>query len=268
MTKRTTAWRKTLGVALGALVLLGIAATRAAVGADQVVDLELVLAVDVSSSVDDGEFDLQMRGLAAAFRHPSVAAAIAQGGHRGIAVALVQWAAGTEQLLGLDWTEVRGAAGAAVLARRIEVTPRLFVGGDTSLGGAITFAARQFENNGYRGLRRVIDVSGDGGAGQGQEVAKSISSRGRDLALAQGITINGLAILDEDPDLDVFYRNNVIGGAGAFVIAAESYRDFAAAMIEKLIREIGDRPLAEADPVGRVSALKKGKRRVQAPLAK
>jgi hypothetical protein len=262
-----TAWRKTVAVGLGLPALLSLAVTSEVVRAEQEVDLELVLAVDVSSSVDDAEFDLQMRGLAAAFRHPTVVRVLTQAGLRGIAIALVQWAAGKEQLLGLDWTLVRDAAGAAALARRIAATPRLFVGGDTSLGGAIRFSARQFENNGYRGLRRVIDVSGDGGAGQGQEVAKSISSRGRDFALAQGITVNGLAILDEDPDLDVFYRKYVIGGAGAFVIAAESYRDFASAIIEKLIREIGDRPLAEAGPEVRVSVLKEGKRRVQSPLA-
>ncbi len=250
-----TWWRgaRTKGAACapGVLTLLVALAIATDARAQQKVDLELVLAVDVSSSVSDEEFHLQMTGLSAAFRHPLVVAAISQSGDWGVAVAVVQWASGDEQVLSVDWSRIRNEAEAAALSARIAEAPRLFAGGDTSLGGAIGYAAQLFEGNGFRGLRRVIDISGDGGGGYGQSLAKSIAVRGRDRALAKGITINGLAILNEDPTLDVFFRDNVIGGAGSFVITVESYRDFATAIAEKLIREIGDRPLAADRSFGR-----------------
>jgi hypothetical protein len=227
---------------LAALTLLaGLAWLASPAGAQQgePVDLELVLAVDASSSVTIHEFDLQMRGLSEAFRHPAVLAAIRAAGDLGIAVALVQWSDNRKQIVAVDWTKVRSEASAAGLANRIGATPRFIIGGGTAIGGAIAFSARQFEISAFEGRRKVIDVSGDGRANQG-----ALPSRVRDEAVAQGITINGLAILNEDPTVDTYYRIHVIGGTGAFIMAADDYDDFAKAIVEKLIKEISGVPIA------------------------
>lgn len=212
------------------------AGTRAQDG--QPVPLELVLAVDASSSVDEAEFALQMRGLAAAFREPAVIDALRVTG--GAAVAVVQWSQAERQVLAVDWTLVHRGADALALAEAIGATPRLIEGGHTAAGSAIRFAARAFESNGFLGQRRVIDLSGDGRVNDGPFPAAI-----RDAAIAQGITINGLAILNEIPDLEDYYRAYLIGGAGAFVMTAVDYRDFARAIAAKLIREIRDQPLAQ-----------------------
>lgn len=208
--------------------------------ATEPVDLELVLAMDVSSSVDDDEYFLQAFGLAQAFRHPDVISAIQGSTTGGIAVALVQWADANKQALAVDWTPVWDAASAYALSERILNAPRLVVGGQTSISGAISFSVRQIEQNGYDGWRQTIDVSGDGRANSGTPPMLA-----RDRAVEAGITVNGLAILNEEPFVDHYYEHSVIGGEAAFMIVAGDYEDFSAAMIEKLIREIGV-PLAEA----------------------
>ncbi|MDH3594641.1 MAG: DUF1194 domain-containing protein [Rhodospirillales bacterium] len=203
------------------------------------VDLELVLAVDTSSSVSAEEFDLQMRGLAEAFRSPAVVQAIQAAGDLGVAVALVQWSDNRKQTLAIDWTMVTGEASARGFAEEIENTPRFLIGGGTALGGALAFSMRQFETSGYQGRRKVIDVSGDGRTNQGAHPSKI-----RDLAVAAGITVNGLAILNEDLYVDRYYLYNVIGGTGAFVMTADDYQDFARAILQKLIKEIAGVPIA------------------------
>ena len=205
------------------------------------VDLELVLAVDTSSSVSVQEFDLQMRGLASAFRDPAVAAAIRASGDLGIAVSMVQWSDNRKQMVAIEWMAVRDQPSATKFAEEIDNTPRFLIGGGTSLGGALSFAMRQFEDNGYQGRRQVIDVSGDGRANQGAHPARL-----RDKAVDQGITINGLAILNEDHYVDRYYQFNVIGGTGAFVMTAADYQDFATAILEKLVKEIAGVPVARA----------------------
>lgn len=247
MRPRNQAWE---GGRLWASALLLSLCLAAPARAGQVVDLELVLAVDCSGSVEPREFDLQLHGIADAFRHPDVLTAIRDAGARGLAVALVQWASSGEQRLAVDWTLVSDAAGAQRLARRIAATPRYFVGGDTAVGAAIGYALQAFHGNGYDGLRQVIDISGDGGGGHGQETANFLAKRARDEAVSRRVTINGLAILNENRELDLFYRDYVIGGAGAFVLAADDYRDFATAFLKKLITEIGNRPLALPRPSG------------------
>lgn len=209
----------------------------------QAVDLELVLAVDASSSVSSEEFDLQMHGLAEAFRDPRVAAAIQAGGDLGIAVAMVQWADNRRQFLAIDWTAIGDSATAEGFAEVIDRTPRFVVGGGTAIGGAIQFSVRELQRNSFEGRRQVIDLSGDGRANQGAQPADV-----RDRAVAAGVTINGLAILNEDPNIDTYYLYHVIGGTGAFVVTATSYEDFAAAMLEKLIREIAGVPVAGLPP--------------------
>ncbi len=222
------------------VAILGLGLLAAAPGARaEPVELELVLAVDSSFSVDRGEFDLQMKGLARAFRDPRVTAAIRASGDHGIAVCLVQWAGNLGQTMALDWTAIRDAESAEAFARRLAQTPRLIVGASTSITGALKFSMRQFERNGFEGPRLVIDLSGDGRHNQSTGPAVR-----RDLAVNMGITINGLAILNDDHQLDRYYRDHVIGGAGAFVMSTDSYRDFASAIVQKLVREISGAPLA------------------------
>ena len=238
-------WRRTLcaaprypgRLALGlGLALLAPADARAQ---EQQVDLELILAVDASSSVSTEEFDLQIRGLAQAFRDPTVVQAIRASGDLGITVSLIQWSDARKQVVAVDWTTVRDDAAAQALADAIEASPRYLVGGGTAIGGALKFAMRQFENNGYRARRKVIDLSGDGRTNQGAWPAKV-----RDLAVGQGVTINGLAILNEDPTVDSYYYANVIGGTGAFVMTANDYESYGLAILAKLIKEIAGVPIA------------------------
>lgn len=203
------------------------------------VDLELVLAVDASSSVSAGEFQLQMLGLAKAFRDSRVIAAIQAGGNLGIAVALVQWSDNRKQYLAIDWAAVAGARDARGLAKSIEGTPRYLVGGGTAIGGALAFSIRQFDGNGFVGRRKVIDISGDGRTNQGFQPSDM-----RDRAVRRGITINGLAILNEDPVVDDYYLRHVIGGTGAFVMTANDYQAYREAILAKLIREIAGVPVA------------------------
>lgn len=203
------------------------------------VDLELVLLVDASSSVNPGEFDLQMGGIAAAFRDTEVQGAIEGVGDLGVAVSLVQWASHNHQVVAVDWMLVFDPASAERFAQAVDRTPRYMEGGSTALGSALAFAARLLVTSPFMGTRQVIDLSGDGRSNQGRP-----SSDGRDLAVAAGMTVNGLAILNEDPGLDLHYRSQVIGGPGAFLMTAVDYEDFARAIRLKLIREMAGPPLA------------------------
>jgi hypothetical protein len=197
------------------------------------VELELVLAVDTSVSVDVREFALQMLGLADAFRDQSVVAAIRQAGRNGIAVTLVQWSLGLQQRIAVDWSHLHDAASAAAFARAIETSPRHFTGNGTSISSALVFSSKLFDDNGFRGRRRVIDVSGDGRNNSGSSPAGM-----RDLIVAQGVVINGLAILDGDLALGRYFQANVAGGANSFVITANTFGDYAEAIRRKLLREI------------------------------
>ena len=202
------------------------------------VDLELVLAVDCSYSVSEAEFALQMGGIATAFRDPEVLEAIADATPRGVAVSLVQWSGRNQQRQVVPWTHVADAEAVKALADDIERTPRAVPEGPTGLGEAIDFSIRLLLGSGFEGARRVIDVSGDGRRNTGVDPAHA-----RDRALALGITVNGLAIVNEDPALDAYYRARVIGGVNAFVLTATDYGDFARAMRLKLLTEIRNSPV-------------------------
>jgi hypothetical protein len=202
-------------------------------GDAQPVDLQLVLAIDSSSSVSMDEYYLQLEGYAAAFSHPDLLRAIRSGSQQAIAVSLVEWSGDESQVINFPWRRLDSEASLVQFASELEVAPRLVVGGETAIGEAIDFAAALFERSGFEGGRRVIDISGDGTNNRGRSVAAA-----RDRAVANGITVNGLAILAEEPALDVYYRTFVIGGDGAFVIAARDYSDFAEAILKKLVREI------------------------------
>jgi Protein of unknown function (DUF1194) len=197
------------------------------------VDLQLVLAVDASGSVDQFRFELQKRGYLAAFRHPRVLEAIRSGPHQAIAVTMVQWTGPMMQVQVVGWTMVGDEESAAAFATAIERTPRQLFGGGTSISGAIDHASTLFAKSPFRAARRVIDVSGDGSNNRGRSV-----NLARDEAVAAGIGINGLPILALEPDLDRYYYDNVIGGPGAFMVVAKDFETFGEAILKKLITEI------------------------------
>jgi hypothetical protein len=231
---------------LAACACLMLAGTGAA-ATERQVDLELVLAADISGSMDLQEAAQQREGFVRAIRHPQVIQAIQAGGHGRIAVAYVEWAGDHFQSKLVDWTEIAGAESAAAFAAAID---RVTVSTEwwTSISGAIAYAARSFDQNGFRGLRRIIDISGDGSNNKGAYVVNA-----RDRAVADGIIINGLPIVNDRPgpfglpplpDLDLYYEDCVIGGLGSFVVVANGFKDFARAIRRKMVLEIaGATPL-------------------------
>ena len=216
--------------------------TRAAEPDLEPVELELVLALDTSSSVDPAEYALQRHGLANAFRHPEVVAAIESCGGGAIAVTVVQWSGARMHLISVDWTLVRDRESAAVLADSIEAAPRLLTG-FTGLTGAIRYSLKLIEGNRLEGRRKTIDISGDGSSSGLRPDLE------RDRAVRRGATINGLAILNEEPDLEAYYQRHVIGGRGAFAMSTADFASFAEAIRAKLAREIRCPKIARSSPV-------------------
>jgi hypothetical protein len=211
--------------------------------ATDLVRLELVLAVDCSSSVNYDEFTLQMEGIAGAFEDPAVLAALAQTGALGIAVSLLQWSSAGAQVKAIPWTWITTQAGAFAFSARVRNVGRLVPGGATALGNAIDAAALWTRENAYLGERVVIDVSGDGRSNEGGSPAFARAAANR-----AGITINGLAILNEEPDLARYYVAGVVGGPGAFLLTADDFKDFAVAMRRKLYFEIVGPPIVQGPP--------------------
>ena len=210
-----------------------VLAIAAPASAQTPVDLQLVLAVDASGSVDQIRFELQKRGYMAAFRHARVLQAIRSGPHQAIAVTMMQWTGPMLQVQVVGWTLVGDQQTAAAFATAIERAPRQLFSGGTSISGAIDYAMTLFPKSGLRASRRVIDVSGDGSNNRGRPVTDA-----RDEAVAAGVGINGLPILALEPDLDRYYYDSVIGGPGAFVVSAKDYETFAEAILKKLVTEI------------------------------
>jgi hypothetical protein len=204
------------------------------------VDLQLVLAVDASGSVDDTRFELQKQGYAAAFRNPQVIKAIMSGGEQAVAVTMMQWTGPFMNVQVVPWTLLKDAASAKAFGDAIASSQRELFGGGTSISGAIDQSLMLFSKSPYASQRRTIDISGDGANTSGRSVI-----RARDEAVSNGININGLPILSLDPQLDTYYYSYVIGGPGAFMIPAANYENFADAVVKKLILEIAaneDRP--------------------------
>ena len=197
------------------------------------VDLQLVLAIDSSSSVSMDEYYLQIEGYAQAFRNPKLHKAIADGARGAIAVVLFEWSGESQQAINLDWRVLDTESAIVAYADELSAAPRLIVGGQTAIGSAIEFARKLFNPPIVEGGRKVIDVSGDGASNRGPPVVIA-----RDLAIIDGATINGLAIVNEEPDLSDYYRSFVAGGSGAFVMTARDYVDFADIILNKLVREI------------------------------
>jgi hypothetical protein len=224
------------------------------------VDLELILAIDCSGSVDEVEAQLQREGYIKALTSDRVLNAIRSGENRRIGVAYVEWAGETYQRTIVGWTIIEDEASANAVVNRIASSPYMAIRW-TSISAAIDYSVALFKASPFESQRRVIDISGDGKNNNGRDVVSA-----RDAAVAAGITINGLPILNSregafggvrgfpsDPDLDTYYQNFVIGGQGAFMVPAESFDTFANAIQSKLIREIAgldhtpsDRQLADA----------------------
>ncbi len=228
------ACRRTVLAAALAGILQPSLLTRLSIGDDRVaVDLHLVLAVDVSGSVNEERFQLQKSGYAAAFRDARLLRAIQSGPARSIAVTMVQWTGPNLQVVVLPWVLAKDEASIASIADRIDAAVRQLHGGGTSISGVIDYAAELFQRTPFQGGRRVIDVSGDGANNRGRPAEEA-----RDDAIRSGIVINGLPILEVEPDLEEFYRRNVIGGPNSFVIPVTHFEEFGDAILKKLILEI------------------------------
>jgi len=230
-------------------IFAGAAMFPAVASAAEQVDLLLVLAADVSRSIDSEKFQLQREGYAAAMSDPRVLDAIRSGRNGRVGVAFVEWSGIGSQRVVIDWTTVSDAESAKGFGDRVLEAPRSFAD-RTSISGAIEFAMGQFARAPFESARRTIDVSGDGTNNSGPDVTQV-----RDEAIAQGVTINGLVILSETPlawnpdhtnppgGLENYYRNNVIGGPGAFVLTAQNFNSFGQAIVKKMIAEV-----AQAEP--------------------
>ncbi len=233
----------TLRQVLAALLFVAavIAAAPLRAEGETEVDLALVLAVDVSRSMDSDEQRLQRDGFVEAFRSRPVHEAIRKGSLGRIAVAYVEWSGSLEQKVVVPWTVVDGPDTAGAFAERLAQTPiGLLL--STSISGAIDFSAGLFGQSGVDPMRRVIDISGDGPNNTGRIVTLA-----RDDAVGQGIVINGLPIMMKRPtgfgdieDLDLYYRDCVIGGTGSFIVPVRERHHFADAIRTKLVREIAD----------------------------
>ena len=223
---------KALSLLGGALFGASLALTPA--HAEQV-DLQLVLAVDVSGSIDSEEYQMQHEGYADAFTSQQVIDAILTGDKQQIAVTYVEWSGQGHQRQLVPWTLVKDHESAKAFAEQVKAAPRVFSDW-TSISDAIDFSAGLFAQSGFESERMVLDISGDGVNNNGHPVVEA-----RDAAVAKGIVINGLPILNEDPTLDTYYQDNVIGGIGAFKIAVKDFDSFTSALMSKLTREIAGR---------------------------
>lgn len=249
------AWRRWLTLAIA---IAATAFTTHPVSAQPIsVDLELVLAVDVSGSVDAEEADLQRQGYVDAIADPEIIRAIQSGILGRIAVTYFEWAGDGWQIPVLGWTVIDSAAAARDFAKKLS-DAALGSGPWTSISQAIDFGASLIRTNNFEGTRRIIDVSGDGPNNTGGLVVPA-----RDAANARRITVNGLPIINDRlnfgrqpmANLDLYYRNCVIGGPGAFMVVAHGFKSFAKAIRRKLILEIaGTAPPARPMVAGHVQA--------------
>lgn len=236
-----TSIRFSIAAVAATLFTIAIPASRAA---DRPVDLVLVLAADVSRSIDSVEHDLQRQGYAAALTSAAVLKAIRGGMTGAIAISYVEWSGAREQAVIVDWSVIDTDAAAARFADALRSRPRSFFG-STSISGAIDFSVGHFAASGVEGPRKVIDVSADGTNIQGRPVAMA-----RDDAVRQGVTINGLAIINDrpsrlpwpEPPLDRHFIEEVIGGPGAFLEVVRGFETFADSIRKKLVREIANAP--------------------------
>src|SRR5580658_3685882 len=240
-----------IGLALGAAVAVGFFVAQArragAASAPVPVDAAIVLAADVSRSIDDEEFALQRRGYADAIQSQQLIDAISTGPHGAIALSYVEWAGDGEERLVADWAVIRNQTDSSAFVGAMTGAPRSYLG-RTAIGTAIDFSLALFAESAFETDRRVIDVSGDGTSNQGRLVTEA-----RDAAVAAGAVINGLSIFNKKAaamggylamhtnppgGLAKYYRENVIGGPGAFVVQIDDFNTFGEAMMRKLVNEV------------------------------
>ena len=212
------------------------------------VDATLVLLTDVSRSIDDTEFNLEKQGYANAFNDARVLAAIAGGPNARIAVAYMEFAGEGQTRTVIDWTVIDGAASATAFTDAVAAAPRSFYG-RTAIGSGILAAMTLLGETATKDAHAIIDIAGDGTSNAGAPVTTA-----RDQAVAAGITVNGLAIINDHPvsytfahvqppgGLAQWYRENVIGGAGSFALEIHDFRSFGEAMVRKLLSEIAGAP--------------------------
>jgi len=225
-------------------ILLSAAADRPAV------DVTLVLVTDVSRSIDDSEFQLEKQGYASAFSDPRVLAGIRGGPAGRIAVAYVEFAGADQVRTVLDWTVIQDDSSATAFAGALRAAPRSFYG-RTAISSGVDEGVRLLGESGFKSGRAVIDVAGDGTNNAGRPITEA-----RDEAVAAGITINGLAIINDHPvsytyahvqppgGLAKWYRDNVTGGPGSFVVEVHDFHAFGEAMARKLLNEIAALPVS------------------------
>lgn len=223
-------------LSLTALIAVSIFLVAPPARAQEAVDTVLVLGVDVSGSIDSREFALQRQGYIKALTDPRFINAVRGGDHQAIAVAYFEWTGPRMDAPVYECAVIRNAANAQAFAARIASTPRLLYGGGTGVGEAIYFAMDLHDRCTVQADRRVIDISGDGRTNRGRRAGPA-----RDEAVKRGMTVNGLAIINEEPDLERFYRTEVMGGQGSFVAVVNDFETFEEAMIAKLVREISYR---------------------------
>ena len=225
------------GVAAGSVLAL----PPHAVGQNLPVDLLLLLAIDCSYSVNRTEYNLQTQGMALAFLDPEIVEAIVSGPYQRIAVAVMQWSSEASQPLVIPWTLLDSPTSIIRFSAELSVMRRQTADGATALGDALTRAGAYIQSAPYVSFRKVIDVSGDGRKNTGSQVSPV-----RDALIARGITINGLVIRNEDPELDIYYAQNVVGGLGSFTVVANNYEGYGEAIRKKLLREIRFTPVSQA----------------------
>lgn len=247
----STSFRDLIGRVLPLLAVTAPLATAAA--SEFVVDLELVLAVDVSGSIDAVEAAQQRQGYVSAITDPAVIRAIRQGPTGQIAISYIEWAGPLEQKVVVPWMLIQDEASAGAFAAILATAPT-WRGALTSISDAIDFAVPLFKRNGFAGRRETIDISGDGVSNHGRMV-----SRARDEAVARGVVINGLPIVNDRPQpmgaltpvesaLERYYAENVTGGPGSFTVAAQGFAAFREAVLMKLILEIASTDIMPRPP--------------------
>lgn len=222
-------------------LIAAVCASRSLAQVAKPVDVLLVLAIDCSYSVDAVEYNLQLGGIANALRSPEVAKAIQNGPYGAAAISIVEWSSSKSQTVAVPWTRVSDEDSLRALARQVETTPRTTADGATSISAAIAFSGRYLKLAPFPASRQLIDVSSDGRNNQGPDVKKVATETAR-----QGITVNALAIRTDQPTLDIYFRQNVIAGAAAFVELADSYKGYEEAIKRKMVKEIRYIPIADA----------------------
>lgn len=230
------------GLAVTLIAGLNLSIINAALGQkteDRNVDALLILAIDTSASVDTIEYWTQIDGIAEAINHPDVLELIEIGYYGAVAISVIEWSGFDSIKVSIPWTRISNQKDADTLNDKILKLDRYILSGKTSISGLLMYAKSHFENASFRAERWVLDVAGDGKNNDGPTLDAA-----RNVMAHYGITVNGLAILTDFPELDQYFQDNLIVGPSAFVEVANSYKEFPAAIRRKLIRELTAKPIS------------------------